>query len=236
MPSPQATLERLSEGVPVASLTADFLEYRRPAGDDPLVLLVTAASASTGQAYATGVRPTVESFQETFLEPEVVHTFAELGALEADDSQLEAVFGAVRKRQVLVESAAVLAARDEASDLAALIGWAAEADYYRYQDDPIGSISGIGPATFQFLRQLAGMDTAAPRPDLVSLLETVANRSSVPWETLNGPPECVAAAEWLSLTTEFRLGAIDRLAWWLGASEADKTALGYTDAVAGDHS
>ncbi|MFP8955879.1 hypothetical protein ACLI4Y_04060 [Natrialbaceae archaeon A-CW3] len=222
MPSPQEVLDRCADGTPYASLSTDFLEFDRPAGDDPLLLVATAAAATTGQAYATGVRPTVDQFESTLIESGRVSTLDDLATLDPADEGLQDIFGAERSRIALLEMASVIADRPEDDDLEALCSWAAEADVYRYETDPIGSISGVGPSSFQYLRQLAGMDTAKADPDLAVLLDRVESDAQTGIIDTAEPLRSLASCEWLSLTTEYRMIEIDCLAWWLEADEDER--------------
>ena len=224
MPSPQEELDRVAADVPYESLARSFLEFDRPAGDDPLELVATAAVTTTGQA-ATAVEPTLESFRTSVLEPAGVTSFADLADLGVDDAGLADAFGAERNRHVLLEIAAVLADRQEPTDLEALCGWAAEADAYRYDADPIGEISGVGPASFQFLRQLAGLETAKPDPALAALLEDVAAASGCDVIETDDPLRRLASCEYLALTTSYSMLEIDQVAWWLEADEGDRAAV-----------
>lgn len=219
-----AVLERYADGTPYAETAAAFLEFDRWTGDDPILLLAEAAAASTGQGYVTGVKPTVERFREAFVAADRATGLAELAAIDRDDEALVEAFGARRKRQVLLKAARVLADRSESDDLDALRSWAAEADVYRYDEDPIGSISGVGPATFQYLRMLAGVDTVKPDPEVTALLEAVADEvDSTPIDAGDGL-RAIASCEWLAVVSPFRRIEIDQIAWWNFADETEREA------------
>ncbi|UTF53175.1 hypothetical protein [Natronosalvus rutilus] len=220
MASPQAVLDRFADDVPYAPLADSFRSFDRPAGDEPLSMLATATAATDGGSATTSV---VETVEETFLERGEVTSFSDVADLEPDDERLHEVFHADRKRRVFCEVAHVLANRPERSDIEALCSWAAEADVYRYDLDPVGDVSGVGPTSFQYLRQLAGIDTARPNAALESLLKSVAHESETAVVETSEPLRTLASCEWLSLTTTYRPLEIDRLAWWLEASD-DKRA------------
>lgn len=224
MPSVQAVLDGYAEDAPYEDAAAAFLSLERWTGDDPVLLLAEAAASSTGQSYATGVKPTVERFREAVRDPGRATSFADLAALDLDDPDLVEAFGAQRKRRVLLEAARVLDDRPEADDLAALQGWAADADVYRYDADPIGSISGVGPGTFQYLRQLAGIDTATPDPEVVQLVDAVAEAIDDPALAGARGLRAVAACEWLSVRSSYRPLEIDRIAWWTFADDRERAA------------
>ncbi|USZ73001.1 hypothetical protein [Natronosalvus halobius] len=220
MASPQAVLDRFADGVPCTSLADSFRPFDRPAGGEPLSMLATATAATDGGSATVSVAETVE---ETFLERGEVTSFSDLADLELDDERLQEVFHADRKCRVYCEVARVLANRPERSDTEALCSWAAEADVYRYDQDPVGDVSGVGPTSFQYLRQLTGIDTARPNAALESLLGSIADESGTTVIETSEPLRTLASCEWLSLTTTYRPLEIDRLAWWLEAS-ADERA------------
>ena len=225
MTTVQDALDQYADDAPYERLAGTFLEFERFPGDDPLLLVAEAAASATGQNYVTGVRPTVERFADAFLETDRVTSFADLAGVALEDADLVEAFGAERKRRVLLEIAAVLADRPEADDLEALQAWAAEADIYAYEDDSIGAISGVGPSTFQYLRMLAGVDTAKPDPELLSLLEAVADEAYRPALVTTDRLRAVAACEWLAIVTNYRRLEIDRIAWWSFTDEDERDAV-----------
>ncbi|SDQ54188.1 hypothetical protein [Natronobacterium texcoconense] len=225
MSSVQGILEQYASETPYEELARAFLEYRRWTGDDPRLLLAEAAASTTGQGFEDGIKPAVERFREAFVETDRIDSFEDIAALDLEDEGLVEAFGAERKRHVLLEAADVLAAREEADDLAALAGWAAEADHYRYDEDPIGSIAGVGPSTFQYLRQLAGVDAVRPDPDVVEFVTDVdADLDSSPLDTSTARAT-IASCEWLALVSSFRPLEIDRIAWWEFTDEDEREAV-----------
>lgn len=221
----QSILDRHADGVPCGELAADFREYRRWTGDDPLLLLAEAAAATTGQGFIDGIEPAVTRFREGYLEPERVTSFADLAALDCDDDELVAVFGARRKRYVLIEAARVLADRPEPDDLDALVAWASDADHYRYDEDPIGSIAGVGPSSFQYLRQLAGIETIRPVPAVTTLIDAVDEElESSPLDTATDL-RTIASGEWLAIASSYTALELDRLAWWRETDADERAAI-----------
>ena len=219
----QAVIDGYADGTPYARLARAFLEFDRVAGDDPVLLLVEAAASTTGQSF-TGVRATVERFRDAFVDPGQVRSFEDIAALDPQDDALVEAVGAQRKRHVLCAAAAVLADRPAGDDLEALRSWAASADIYRYDEDPIGEISGVGPATFQYLRLLAGVDTVKPDPQVTALVEAVAVEADAPDIDASEPLRAVAACEWLAIETSYRRIELDQLAWLTFADERELEA------------
>ncbi|WP_049922828.1 hypothetical protein [Halopiger djelfimassiliensis] len=224
MGTAQAVLDRYADDTPYETLSKRFLESDRWTGDDPVLLLAEAAAATTGQRFG-GIRSTVERFHDAFVSTGRVDSLASLAALDFEDDALVAAFGARRKRRVLLEAASILASRPEAADRTALRAWAAEADHYRYAEDPIGAISGVGPATFQYLRQLAGVDAVKPDPQVRRLITAIdAALGPSPLDT-STPLRTIASCEWLSLTTAYRPLEIDRIAWWTFTDADEREAV-----------
>ncbi len=225
MTSPQSVLDRYADGVPATSLADAYRSLDRWTGDDPRLLVAEAAASTTGQGFVGGIKPSVERFREAFVATDRVSSVGDLAAIDADDDALVDAFGARRKRHVLVEAAATLAARPEADDLAALQAWAASADHYHYEDDPVGSISGVGPASFQYCRQLAGIDTLRPDPAVRTLVETIAGELDSSLLSTTTPLRTIASGEWLAYRTSYSPLEIDRLAWWRATDATDRDAI-----------
>ncbi|WP_254763092.1 hypothetical protein [Natrinema marinum] len=223
-PAVRAVLEPYADGVPYEDLATDFREFRRWTGDDPLLLIAEAAAASTGQRFVDGIKPAVERFRDAFLETDRVDSFAALAEVDLEDDDLVEALGAQRKRQVLLEIARVLADRSADDDLTALVDWAATADHYRYDENPIGTISGVGPSTFQYLRQLAGVETVTPDPTIERLLEAVAaDLESSPIDTATDRLT-IASCEWLAFVAGYTPLELDRIAWWTYTDPEEREA------------
>lgn len=202
-----------------------FREYRRWTGEEPLLLVAEAAVSTTGQRFISGILPAIERFKETFVVTNRVDSFTTLAALEVDDEDLLEAFGVRRNRTVLLEAARVLAERPEEGDLESLVGWASSADHYRYDSDPIGSISGVGPSSFQYLRQLAGVETIRPTSTVTTLIEeAAAELESAPLDTSTNA-RTIASGEWLSFVSSYSPLEIDRLAWCAFTDEETKRAI-----------
>ncbi|RQG97857.1 hypothetical protein [Natrarchaeobius chitinivorans] len=224
MSTVQSVLDRRADGIPYEDLALAFREFDRWTGDDPRLLVAEAAAATTGQRFVGGIEPAVSRFRETFVETGRIDSFADVAALDIADEDLVSALGARRKRHVLLEVASVLSNRPEDDDLAALRGWAAEADQYRHEEDPVGSISGVGPSSFQLLRQLAGVDAVTPDRTVVRLLEAIGSElETSPLETATDRLT-IASCEWLALESTYRPLEIDRIAWWTFTDEDERRA------------
>ena len=225
MSSPQAVLDEYADETPYRALADAYRSLDRWTGDDPLLLVAEAAASTTGQSFGGGVLPSVERFRDAFVDTDRVTSFEDLAAIGLENEDLVAAFGAQRKRHVLVESAAILADRPEERDLAALQAWAATADHYRYEDDRIGAISGVGPASFQYLRQLAGADTVRPDSEIRTLIDEIASELEQSPLSTSTALRTIASAEWLAYETSYTPLEIDRLAWWTFTDDGDREAV-----------
>ncbi|MDJ1430910.1 hypothetical protein [Halostagnicola sp. A-GB9-2] len=226
MSTVEAILERRAEGIPYKALADAFLEFDRFTGSNPLLLVTEAAASTTGQSFTGGIQPTVERFRDSFVESGRLASLSDLASLTLEDDDLVEAVGARRKRHVLLEIADRLERRPEDGDLESLQVWAAEADIYRYEADPIGGISGVGPSSVQYLRILAGVDTVKPDPAVAAFLESISTEIDSPALDASNPLRSIASCEWLAMKTSFRRLEIDRIAWWLGATDAERTAVG----------
>ena len=138
-----------------------FQNLDRWTGDDPVMLVVDAAFSSTGLDYKEVVKPAAERFRQEFVESGDVSSLADLRSLK-DNSAYTEKFGAGRPELVwkiangLLENEAA-----DMDDLSVLQSWAKNADP-QDGDDPIRELDGIGVATFQYLRMIAGANTVKP--------------------------------------------------------------------------
>ena len=128
-----------------------------------VLMVVDAAFTSIGLNYFQAVVPKVEKFRQEFVEPGKIRTLDDLA--HADDDELYRVWKNKRSWQVAKSVAHYLAQikRDKGlDDRQALIYWARHAELENWKKDPIGTISGVGINSFQYLRMMGGVDTAMP--------------------------------------------------------------------------
>lgn len=214
MPDIQDLVDEYAEGIDYSSHAEKFLELDRWTGDDPLLLLADAAGTTTGQNYFIQVKPSVEAFQLRFLDSERINSFAELASLDKDDPSLREIFGAKRKRRVLVSGAAILANIDAEDDLERLQSWARNADPTNYTQDPFGQISGVGLRTFQYLRMIAGVDTVKPDIQVQRFIEALATASDSEHLDPSTDLSVLKSCQWIAGKTDYRMIEIDQIAWW----------------------
>jgi len=225
----QDRVDEYAKEVEYRSQAEKFLGLERWTGDDPLLLLADAAGTTTGQGYFTHVKPSVEAFQTRFLESGRVTSFAELASLDPQDSTLEQIFEAQRKRRVLVQGAAVFSKIGSGTDLERLQHWARRADPYDYSSDPFGSTSGVGLRTFQYLRMIAGIDTVKPDIQVQRFIRELADATGNPHLDPARDQTVLESCEWLAEVTSYRMIELDQIAWWHFADTSERHAANTLD-------
>lgn len=220
----QEHIDEYAADVDYTAHAEKFLELQRWTGNDPFLLLADAAGTTTGQNYFTHVKPSVEAFQTHFLDSGRVTSFAELASLNQQDSNLQQIFEAQRKRRVLVRGAEVFAEIEAETDLARLQEWAHNADPYNHSEDPFGSISGVGLRTFQYLRMISGIDTVKPDIQVQRFIEDLADATGDPHLDPSRERTVLESCEWLAEVTDYRMIEIDQIAWWHYADATERHA------------
>jgi hypothetical protein len=214
MPNLQENIDDYAAEVEYTAHVAKFLQLDRWTGDDPLLLLADAAGTTTGQNYFSQVKPSVESFQKQFLDSGRVSSFAELATLDQQDPTLTEIFGAQRKRRVLITGADVFANIDAENDLSRLQQWAQDADPATYTEDPFGRITGVGLRTFQYLQMIAGIDTAKPDIQVQRFIEALAESTDSPHLDASTDQTVLESCQWIADETRYRMIELDQIAWW----------------------
>lgn len=210
----QDRIDEYAANIAYTSHAEKFLQLDRWTGDNPLLLLADAAGTTTGQNYFTHVKPSVETFRTRFLSSGQITSFSELASLNQQDSTLQQIFEAERKRRVLIRGADVLADIDAETDLARLQHWARQADPYNHSRDPVGRIKGVGLRTFQYLRMIAGVDTVKPDIQVRRFVEALADATGNPNLDPSQDQTVLRSCEWLAETTDYRMIDLDQIAWW----------------------
>jgi len=214
MPTLQEGIDDYAAGVEYTAHAAKFLQLDRWTGDDPLLLLADAAGTTTGQNYFSQVKPSVEAFQERFLDTGRITSFDELAKLDQQDPALTEIFEAHRKRRVLTNGADVFATIDGEHDLDRLQQWAREADPTTYSQDPFGRITGVGLRTFQYLRMIAGIDTVKPDIQVRRFIEALADATDSPHLDASADQAVLESCQWIADETDYRMIELDQIAWW----------------------
>lgn len=191
-----------------------FRNLDRWTGSDPVLLIVDAAGSATGLNYANIVKPNVEEFRREFVETGKVQSLADLVKL-ADDPEFEEQFTIGRPNVVYDVAQNLLEKYDsEREDLEILRDWAETADPESYRSDPVGEVNGVGLATFQYLRMLAGAETVKPDIQVRRFVEELEGEYG--WEDLEmeKPIDLIDSCRWLAEHSSYSVLEIDQIAWW----------------------
>jgi hypothetical protein len=183
-----------------------------------LLMIVDAAFDSIGLNYFQSVVPKVELFRQRYVETGHILTLEDLAS--ADVKDLKSVWKNARSWHVAREVAAHLLTvkvRCGLGDREALIHWAQHAPLDGWEHDPVGSISGVGINTYQYLRMMGGVDTVMPDKIVKKVIYEILNIAGM--ERPAGDLEFIRMVERLAPQTGYR--AIE-LCWmtWLVQSEA----------------
>jgi hypothetical protein len=208
----QEVLDKYAEGIDARERARRFLEQDRWLGDDPVLLLTSAAATSTGQEYSGIVKPKIEEFREKFIETGRVSSYEDLSRLEMDDQELNEIFSNQRKKKILIEGARQLHDPDM-DDSTSLKTWARNAQPSNYQNEKIGSIHGVGLRTFQYLRMLAGVDTLKPDIKVKRFLREIAPEVDIDLG-FSGDLEALEKCNELAASSDYRVIEVDQIAWW----------------------
>jgi hypothetical protein len=128
-----------------------------------VLMVVDAAFDSIGLNYFQSVVPKVELFRLKFVLTGLVSSMEDLAATHS--TGLNEIWKNARSWKVARETAAHLAGikrTHNLDDRGALIYWAKHASLKGWEQDPIGSINGVGINTYQYLRMMGGVDTVMP--------------------------------------------------------------------------
>ena len=132
-------------------------------GGSVVLMVVDAAFTSIGLNYFTAVVPNVVKFEKELMANGKVRTLGDLSIIPL--AQVQSIWKNRRSWEAAKSVASYLhelAITEGLTDREALRRWAASSCLERWKDDPIGKISGVGITTFQYLRMMAGIDTAMP--------------------------------------------------------------------------
>jgi hypothetical protein len=183
-----------------------------------VLMVVDAAFDSIGLNYFQSVVPRVELFRTRFVATGLISTMEELA--RADNPALLEIWKNARSWKVARETASHLAdikARRHLDDRGALIYWAKHSPLTGWQQDPVGSINGVGINTYQYLRMMGGVDTVMPDKIVKRVIYEILDKAGI--ERPQSDIDFVLLLEKLAPQTGYR--AIE-LCWmtWLVQSEA----------------
>jgi hypothetical protein len=181
-------------------------------------MVVDAAFDSIGLNYFQSVVPKVELFRLKYVVSGRIASMEDLS--RADDAGQYEIWKNARSWKVARESAARLSAIKQdhkLDDRGALMHWAKHAPLQGWEQDPIGSINGVGINTYQYLRMMGGIDTVMPDKIVKKVIYEILDSAGI--ERPQSDIGFVLLLEKLAPGTGYR--AIE-LCWmtWLVQSEA----------------
>ena len=127
------------------------------------LMIVDAAFMSIGLNYFTAVVPKIAEFKEKFIETRKIESLEDM--ISISDEVLVTLWRNKRSWHVAKSVSACLVELRRAKELddrKALIYWAKYSSLNNWENDPIGSIAGVGINTYQYLRMMGGIDTVMP--------------------------------------------------------------------------
>jgi hypothetical protein len=183
-----------------------------------MLMVIDAAFDSIGLNYFQSVVPKVELFRQEYVETGKVRSMNDL--LRLDNSELKHIWKNARSWNVAREIARYLVTmknKYSLADRAALIHWARNAPLQGWEQDPVGSINGVGINTYQYLRMMGGIDTVMPDKIVKKVIYEMLNEASIPLPASD--LDFIVLIETLAPKTGYK--AIE-LCWmtWLIQSEA----------------
>ena len=128
-----------------------------------VLMVLDAAFTSIGLNYFTCVVPKVMEFKDKLVSSGSPQSLGDLSILSQEEVQ--DIWRNKRSWQVARSIASYLndlAGRMNIDDKEALRLWSASSCFKEWRKDPVGSITGVGVVTFQYLRMMGGIDTAMP--------------------------------------------------------------------------
>jgi len=188
-----------------------------------ILMIVDAAFMSIGLNYFNSVVPKVAEFREKFINTYKVRFLEDL--IITSDEALATIWRNKRSWYVVKSVAAYLIELKQVKELddrEALIHWARYAPLNNWENDPVGSIRGVGINTFQYLRMMGGIDTVMPDKIVKRVIAEMLLKAEMEMPTTD--IEFIRLVEKIGKITGYR--AIE-LCWmtWMVQSEADKSKM-----------
>ncbi len=202
-----------------------FQELDRWTGNDPVMLVVDAALSATGLNYADVVKPAGAKFKKAFVETGKVTSFDDLIALENDPKFEEQVTAGRPGLAYKIPLTLYEQYPSDKDDLIILQDWATNAipeNEENEENDPVRELQGVGLATFQYLRMIAGVDTAKPDIQVTRFLEALEEENLSVNLNTDSQEEVLNSCRELANQTSYSMLEIDQIAWWC---ESDTTSV-----------
>jgi hypothetical protein len=149
-------------------------------GGSVVLMVVDAAFMSIGLNYFTSVVPAVARYEEGVREGRLPAYLRELSHVPYDD--VASLWKNRRSWHMAREVAACLTHHGD-DNVNALRSWAAKSSLQNWQHEPIGSVSGVGINTYQYLRMMGGVDTSMPDKIVRRVIAEIVAEAGVPLAT-----------------------------------------------------
>lgn len=178
-----------------------------------VLMVVDAAFTSIGLNYFTAVVPKVIKFKEEFVDCGKVESLESLSNLPEEEAK--SIWRNRRSWQAAKSIAFYLHKVKEGEaldDRRALRLWAANSHLENWEQDPVGSIKGVGIVTFQYLRMMGGVDTAMPDKIVRKVVKQILNEAGLDMPT-QGDMELVKTIERMSEPSGYRPIEICWMTW-----------------------
>jgi hypothetical protein len=166
--------------VPEVKMYCDRCLGTKRWGGDVTLMVVDAAFNSIGLNYFFSIVPKVEIFRQTFVEKGIILSLKDLAV--ANQNDLSLIWKNKRSWDIARSIAKFLSPtedRNALTDKDNLIIWSKNSELINWELDPIGSISGVGINTYQYLRMMGGIDTVMPDKIVKRILNKILSDSEM---------------------------------------------------------
>lgn len=182
-------------------------------GGSVVLMVVDAAFTSIGLNYFTSVVPKVMDFKQKLVDSSRLRSLEQLSALSLD--QVQNIWRNSRSWQVARAVASYLhnlATTENLDEREALRCWATNSHLEGWEENPVGSINGVGITTFQYLRMMGGVDAAMPDKIVRRVIRQILDEASLEMPT-GGDIELVTTIEQMSKISGYRPIEICWMTW-----------------------
>ncbi len=146
------------------------------------LMVVDAAFMSIGLNYFTSVVPAVAAYEELMHEG---RTPGDLSGLSTVDYEDVSTLWRNRRSWHMARTTAAALLPFGSDDTSALRAWAARAPLDEWRTDPVGSVTGVGINTYQYLRMMGGVDTSMPDKIVRRVIDSIVTEAGTGWPTAN---------------------------------------------------
>ncbi len=172
-----------SEIIKEAEGFAKLCRTGRRWGGKAVLIILDACLDSTGLNYFTVVVPKVNYFREKYVDSGVVSKCDDFKKIS--EKELLSMFKNERVWKAMKEICGFIAERNISGDeIKTLKDWAENADPFKFKNDEVGRINGVGISTFQYLRIQSGVDTIMPDKIIMKWISKNFKEVKTPYECI----------------------------------------------------